>query len=121
MMRKQIINRNSKEPASDDHAWLDLERLAKVEITSEETGHPVESALTTGAGPGWLALRIREEGADPEALARQFELFKITEQEKRDKLLRHARLLRLAGTLIAILLFASAFVLLVWVFKQRTR
>ena len=55
MMRKQIINRNSKEPASDDHAWLDLERLAKVEITSEETGHPVESALTTGAGPGWLA------------------------------------------------------------------
>ncbi|MGD0663605.1 MAG: carbohydrate-binding protein, partial [Syntrophorhabdales bacterium] len=55
MMRKQIINRNSKEPASGDHAWLDLERLAKVEITSEETGHPIESALTTGGGPGWLA------------------------------------------------------------------
>jgi N-acetylglutamate synthase-like GNAT family acetyltransferase len=73
------------------------------------------------AGPGWLALRIREEGADPEALARQFELFKIAEQEKREKLLRHARLLRIVGTLIAILLFASAFALLVWVFKQRTR
>ena len=55
MMRKQIINRGPKAPASTDPAWLDLERLARVEITSEETGHPVESALTTGGGPGWLA------------------------------------------------------------------
>jgi hypothetical protein len=54
MMRKQIINRSSREPTSTDHAWLDLELLARVEITSEESGHPVESALTTG-GPGWLA------------------------------------------------------------------
>jgi hypothetical protein len=54
-MRKQIVNRSSKVPAPTDHAWLDLERLAQVEITSEETGHPVESALTTGGGPGWLA------------------------------------------------------------------
>jgi N-acetylglutamate synthase-like GNAT family acetyltransferase len=73
------------------------------------------------AGPGWLALRLREEGADAEALARQFELFKIAEQAKREKLLRQARLLRLVGTVIAILLFAAGFVLLVWVFKQRTR
>ena len=55
MMRKKIINRSPKEPIFTDHAWLDLERLAQVEITSEETGHPVESALTTGGGPGWLA------------------------------------------------------------------
>ena len=48
MMRKQIIDRSSKKPTSGDHVWLDLERLARVEITSEETGHPVESALTTG-------------------------------------------------------------------------
>jgi hypothetical protein len=55
MMRKQIIDRSPKTPASSDHTWLDLERLARVEITSEETGHPIESALTTGGGPGWLA------------------------------------------------------------------
>ena len=55
MMRKKIINRSPKETVSTDHAWLDLERLAQVEITSEEAGHPVESALTTGGGPGWLA------------------------------------------------------------------
>ena len=40
MMRKQIINRSPRGPVSGDHAWLDLERLAKVEITSEETGPP---------------------------------------------------------------------------------
>jgi N-acetylglutamate synthase-like GNAT family acetyltransferase len=71
------------------------------------------------AGPGWLALRIREEGADPEALARQFELFKIAEQAKREKLVRQARILRYVGTFIAIVLFASGFLLLLWVFKHR--
>ena len=55
MMRKQIIDRSPKEPTQADHAWLDLERLARVEFTSEETGYPVESALTTGGGPGWQA------------------------------------------------------------------
>jgi hypothetical protein len=54
-MRKQITSRSSKEPAAHGHAWLDLEHLAKVEITSEEAGHPVESALTSDGGPGWLA------------------------------------------------------------------
>ena len=73
------------------------------------------------AGPGWLALRIREEGANPEALARQFELFKIAEQEKREKVLQRARWLRFVGTFIAILLFAAGFVLLFWVIKQKTR
>ena len=55
MMRKLIVNRSPKEPVSTDLAWLDLERLAQVEIASEETGYPVESALTTGGGPGWRA------------------------------------------------------------------
>jgi N-acetylglutamate synthase-like GNAT family acetyltransferase len=73
------------------------------------------------AGPGWLALRIRDEAAEPEALERQFEVFKISEQEKRDKVLRRASLLRFLGTFIAILLFASGFLLLLWVFKHRTR
>jgi len=34
MFRKQIINRSSKKPVSTYHAWLNLERLAQVEITS---------------------------------------------------------------------------------------
>jgi hypothetical protein len=51
-MRKQIIDRNPKAPLPEG-AWLDLERLARVEITSEAADHPIEAAL--GEGPGWRA------------------------------------------------------------------
>ena len=37
-----------------EQAWLDLLRHAAVEITSEEPGYPIESALA-GKGPGWRA------------------------------------------------------------------
>ena len=60
-MRKRIITRSPKEPVIVDRAWLDLERLAQVEISSEETGYPVESALTTGGGPGWMAGEAGEQ------------------------------------------------------------
>ena len=72
------------------------------------------------AAPGWLSLRLRDELADPEALDRQFELFKITEREKREKILRRARFLQFLGTLIAALIFLSGFLLLLYVFKHRT-
>lgn len=53
-MRKRIIpNLQDTIPADED--WLDLERLAQVELTSEDASHPIESALKPGAGPGWRA------------------------------------------------------------------
>ena len=61
MMRKRIINQSSKELSPPDQGWLDLEGLAQVEITSEDAGHPIESALTTGAGPGWRASQPGEQ------------------------------------------------------------
>ncbi len=87
MMRKQIINRSSKEPVSADRAWLDLERLARVEITSEETGHPVESALTTGDGAGWLASEtgkqtIRLLFDEPQVLGHIHLVFEEDRQER---------------------------------------
>jgi len=87
MIRKQIINRSSKEPVSGDHAWLDLERLAQVGITSEETGHPIESALTTVDGPGWLASEAGEQTIrllfdEPQAL-RHIHL--VFEEERRER------------------------------------
>jgi len=87
MMRKQIIDRSPKEPVSADHAWLDLERLAQVEIASEETGYPVESALTTGGGPGWLASETGEQTIrllfdEPQAL-RHIHL--VFEEERRER------------------------------------
>jgi hypothetical protein len=35
--------------------WLDLERLARVEITSESAEHPIEAALIPDQGTGWRA------------------------------------------------------------------
>jgi hypothetical protein len=36
---------------------MDLERLARVEVSSEDPVHPVEAALIPGRGPGWRASR----------------------------------------------------------------
>ena len=35
--------------------WLDVERAAVVEVTSEDKDYPVESAFGSGDGPGWRA------------------------------------------------------------------
>ena len=41
--------------------WLDLERLAQVEITSEDADYPIESALIPGTGSGWRAAQPGEQ------------------------------------------------------------
>lgn len=61
MMRKSIINRDSNQGFSGDRPWLDLEGIARVEITSEEPGYPIESALMPGEGPGWRASEAGEQ------------------------------------------------------------
>jgi hypothetical protein len=56
-MRKNVTDRNaaaSIELAADDR-WLDIESLARVEVSSEESGRPVEDALVGTGGPGWRA------------------------------------------------------------------
>lgn len=60
MMRKRIIDENSKE-LSAEQTWLDLERIASVEVTSEEAGYPIESALIPGGTTGWLAGKAGEQ------------------------------------------------------------
>jgi len=56
-MRKKIVAENHDVPESGlKNDWLDLERLAEVEVTSEEPGYPIERALVPGAGTGgWRA------------------------------------------------------------------
>ena len=54
-MHKQTINTGSKDISRSATVWLDLERLAQVEITSESAEHPIESALIPDRGPGWRA------------------------------------------------------------------
>jgi hypothetical protein len=60
-MRKRIIQENAQEVPSTDLPWLDVDRLAQIEITSEDAGHPVESALLPVAGPGWRAAEPGEQ------------------------------------------------------------
>jgi hypothetical protein len=42
-------------------AWLPLEELAEVSVSSEDPGHPIESALSGGAGGGWRAAAPGEQ------------------------------------------------------------
>jgi hypothetical protein len=55
-MRKRIIQPgvHGGSPA-DGQQWLDLQQLVEVELTSEDTEHPIESALTGDTGAGWRA------------------------------------------------------------------
>lgn len=56
-MRKRIINL-AKQAGASDEEWLDLERFAQVEITSEDPAFPIESAFvadTNPTDPGWRA------------------------------------------------------------------
>jgi hypothetical protein len=61
-MRKRITDESIPETSpADSQKWLDLDRLVQVELTSEEAGHTIESALVTHAGPGWRAQQPGEQ------------------------------------------------------------
>jgi hypothetical protein len=74
-MRKRIIAPIQQETESPEQDWLNVEDLAEVEITSEDTAHPIESALLPGRASGWRAARpgkqmIRLLFANPQRLRR---------------------------------------------------
>src|SRR5947199_10521369 len=54
-MRKRITSKPQRESPSANTSWLDLEALARVEVTSEDAAHPIESALLTIGALGWRA------------------------------------------------------------------
>ena len=54
-MRKRITSKPQRESPSANTNWLDLEALARVEVTSEDAAHPIESALLTVGAIGWRA------------------------------------------------------------------
>jgi hypothetical protein len=53
-MQKRLleVQEGKKEP---EGTWLELENMARVELTSEDAAHPIESALLPRSGPGWRA------------------------------------------------------------------
>lgn len=56
-MRKRIIGSGAATPSdiSDEGEWLDLEKIAAVEVSSEEPSHPIEAALGNEPSDGWRA------------------------------------------------------------------
>jgi hypothetical protein len=57
-MRKSVVSPSSEHTANAAAAedqWLDLEALARIEVTSEDPGSPVEGALVIGDARGWRA------------------------------------------------------------------
>ena len=55
-MRKTVIDPATvHSQVRSEQKWLDLEEVAKVEVTSEDPSFPLESALVWWKGPGWRA------------------------------------------------------------------
>jgi len=55
-MRKTLITTEIQKDIYPELNWLDLVTIARVELTSEDPAHPIESALNCTGGSGWRAL-----------------------------------------------------------------
>jgi hypothetical protein len=54
-MRKRLITPTAESIRTRGEGWLDLERAAVVEFTSEDKDFPIESAFGSRDAPGWRA------------------------------------------------------------------
>jgi hypothetical protein len=86
-MRKRIITPISQDARHLDEGWLDLDRAAVVEVTSEDKDYPVEGALVSGEMLGWRAgsrgtQTIRLIFDKPQRLIRIALVFEETETER---------------------------------------
>ena len=68
-MRKEIIGHSTNpEKGHEDTAWLDLEQLARVELTSEDPAFPIENALGTNPERNEIGWRAATSGPQTIAL-----------------------------------------------------
>jgi hypothetical protein len=86
-MRKRLITQTPLDVPPLDEGWLNLDREAVVEVTSEEKEYPVESALVSGKLRGWRAAdsgtqTIRLIFDEPQRLTRIALVFEETETER---------------------------------------
>jgi hypothetical protein len=54
-MRKRVFTPTPVGTRPREEGWLDLDRAASVEVTSEEKDYEIDSALVSGETPGWRA------------------------------------------------------------------
>lgn len=76
-MRKVLISKNTeqKDQQQGSEAWLNLEKIAVVEISSEDPAFPIEHALGSAPSTGWRAStpgpqRIRLLFDEPQTIRR---------------------------------------------------
>ena len=83
-MRKRIISPELRRPTTTPEAWLDLDKVASVELTSEDPVFPIESALLGEDKQGWRAAEAGEQTIrlvfdQPQSLRRISLVFEETE------------------------------------------
>jgi hypothetical protein len=54
-MRKKVIGQDQQEAQSLEPEWMNLEEIVTVELSSEDTHYPIESALIPGQTSEWRA------------------------------------------------------------------
>lgn len=85
-VRKSLIAPISQTDPASDQVWLDMDRIASVEVTSEQPGYPIESALR-GESRGWRAANpgtqiIRMTFDRPQTLRRIWLVFEDSENAR---------------------------------------
>ena len=86
-MRKRVFTPTPQSIRPHEEGWLDLDRVASVEVTSEEKDYGIESALVLGETPGWRAASpgtqtIRLLFDQPQRLRRISLVFEESETER---------------------------------------
>lgn len=86
-MRKRQISPTAPSVAPSGPAWLDVDRTAFVEVTSEENGYPIEAALLGVEDRGWRASNsgtqtIRLIFDEPQKLRRIWLVFEESENTR---------------------------------------
>ena len=90
-MRKSQITRIPQNAPLRDQTWMDVDRIASVEVSSEESGYPIESALLLDGKRGWRAANpgmqtIRLIFDEPQKVRRILLVFEDTETAGRKNL-----------------------------------
>ena len=86
-MRKRQISTTPPSAPPSSQAWLAVEHIAFVEVTSEENGYPIEFALLGGENRGWRAAKpgaqtIRLIFDEPQRLRRIWLVFEDKENTR---------------------------------------
>jgi hypothetical protein len=85
-VRKSLIAPISQTDPASDQVWLDMDQIASVEVTSEQPGYPIESALR-GESRGWRAANpgtqiVRIIFDQPQTLRRIWLVFEDSENAR---------------------------------------